>query len=255
MGFFLFLGILCLLASACLSGVTIAAGQATAPTGTPQPTSDMFPLPPGIEDGAFTSPRLAPPPLPDNPTQADLGAQVYYQVCMVCHGDRGQGLTDEWRGVLDPEDQNCWQSGCHHTRHPEGGFIFPKVVPPVIGPGLLSHYPTALQLHDFVKARMPWQARGTRSDEEYWQLTAFLLRENGIDPGQDTLDRPRAAAIVLNPAQATVLARPTSTAMQANNLETGPIITQSRLWIGLGVVGLAFAAVFIFAVIKRNKPN
>jgi cytochrome c len=189
--------------------------------------------------------------MPENPTQADLGAQVYYQVCMVCHGDRGQGLTEEWRGVLDPEDQDCWQSGCHHTKHPEGGFIFPKIVPPAVGAEVLSHYPTALHLHDFIKARMPWQARGTRSDEEYWQLTAFLLRASGVDPGPAPLDAPRAAEIVLNPAQATALARPTSTPVAASPPASPRLSMRSTLWIGFGVAGLGFLLFLVAAVVKR----
>jgi mono/diheme cytochrome c family protein len=193
--------------------------------------------------------------MPENPTQADLGAQVYYQICMVCHGDRGQGLTDEWRGVLDPEDQNCWQSGCHHTKHPPGGFIFPKVVPPVVGPDVLSHYPTALHLHDFIKARMPWQARGTRSEDEYWQLTAFLLRANGVDPGLDPLDAQRAAGIVLNPSQATALARPTGIPAPTSAPAAGDIPMRNTLWIGLSTAGLGLAFVLVLAAIIRGKKN
>ncbi len=51
--------------------------------------------------------RLAEPTLPANPSQADLGAVVYWLSCMVCHGDRGQGLTEEWRAVAGQEDMNC----------------------------------------------------------------------------------------------------------------------------------------------------
>ena len=40
--------------------------------------------------------RLAPPPTVASPTQADVGAQVYWLNCQPCHGDRSQGLTDEW---------------------------------------------------------------------------------------------------------------------------------------------------------------
>ncbi len=246
-GFFLYFGILCLLSA------PLAAAQAPPPTSTPTP--GMFPLPPGMRGDASINPRLAPPLLPENPTQADLGAQVYYQVCMVCHGDRGQGLTAEWRGVLDPEDQNCWQSGCHHTRRPEGGFIFPKVVPPVVGPDVLTHYPTALQLHDFIQARMPWQARGSRSDEEYWQLTAFLLRANGVDPGPEALDTARAAQIVLNPAQATALARPASAPTQTPTPSAASFPSPNLWWIGLGAAGLSFVAVFILCFNNRNKND
>ena len=40
-----------------------------------------------------TADRLARPPTVFPKNQADEGHQVYYMVCMACHGDRGQGLT------------------------------------------------------------------------------------------------------------------------------------------------------------------
>ena len=49
--------------------------------GTPTPTVD----------------RLAAPPTVPAPNQADEGAQLYWLYCQPCHGDQGQGLTDEWR--------------------------------------------------------------------------------------------------------------------------------------------------------------
>src|SRR5688572_23546779 len=51
--------------------------------------------------------RLAAPPTVENPNQADEGAQLYWLHCLPCHGDQGQGLTDEWRAQYPPEDQNC----------------------------------------------------------------------------------------------------------------------------------------------------
>ena len=161
--------------------------QSQGPGEPPEPTPSML----QFQD------RLAPPPTVYPPTQADQGAQVYYQVCMACHGDRGQGLSDEWRGVLDPADQNCWQSRCHASNYPPGGFVFPKIVPAVVSPGMVARFETALDLHDFLRARMPYQAPGSLDEEEYWQLTAFLLRANGIDPGPPPLDSQRASLILL----------------------------------------------------------
>jgi LPXTG-motif cell wall-anchored protein len=121
---------------------------------------------------------------------------------MACHGDQGQGLTDEWRGVLDIADQNCWQSKCHSPNHPPGGFVFPKFVPSVVGAGVVARFETAYDLYTFLKTEMPFQAPGSLKDEEYWQLTAFLLRINQLDPGSQTLDEVRAAQI---PLRATLL--------------------------------------------------
>jgi cytochrome c5 len=75
---------------------------------------------------ASNTARLAQPILssPQNPTQLDQGSLVYWGICMACHGDRGQGLTLEWRAVYG-EDQNCWASRCHSGNHPPDGFIIP----------------------------------------------------------------------------------------------------------------------------------
>lgn len=161
------------------AAVVVLAGWAAAPAGAqagdPQstPTAPAMPPMPPVD-------RLAPPPTVYPPTQAGDGAQVYYQVCMTCHGDVGQGLTEEWRMSLDLEDQNCWQSGCHHTRRPPQGFIFPREVPRVVGGGAMARFSTALDLYDFLVAEMPYQFPGSLSEEEYWQLTAFLLEKNGF---------------------------------------------------------------------------
>ena len=143
--------------------------------------------------------ELSPPPTVYPPTQISLGSQVYYQVCMACHGDHGQGLTDQWRAALDPPDQNCWQSGCHNPHHPPGGFVFPRYVPAVISPGVVARFANASELHDFIQTEMPWQAPGSLTDEEYWQLTAFLVSANGIDPGSQPLTAENAAAVRLRP--------------------------------------------------------
>lgn len=147
------------------------------------------------------SDRLAPWPTVYPPAQADLGAQEYYQRCMVCHGDLGQGLTDEWRGALDPADQNCWQSGCHGGRVGVGGFEFPRFAPRVVGGGALARFSTAQDLFDFLKAEMPFQAPASLSDEIYWQLSAYLLRENGFYAGNPELSAATAAQVRLERVQ------------------------------------------------------
>lgn len=154
------------------------------------PPPEMPPLPQGLD----------PPPTVYPPTQISEGATVYYLVCMACHGDRGQGLTDEWRGALDEPDQNCWQSKCHASNYPPGGFVFPKIVPAVASPGMLAKFDTAFDLYLYIKNEMPFQAPGSLRDEEYWQLAAFLLSLNRVDPGPLPLTEERAAKISLRPS-------------------------------------------------------
>jgi len=143
--------------------------------------------------------RLASPPLPNNPTQADLGAQVYYQVCMACHGDRGQGLSDEWRAVWG-EDSNCWQSGCHGPDHPPWGFSFPETCClPVLEGTQLARFNNAQELYQYLTETMPWWNPGYLKTEEYWQLTAFLVREHGGLPENVELGPANAVVFNLHP--------------------------------------------------------
>ena len=157
---------------------------------TPLPAASPTPTP--VVD------RLAAPPMPAKPAQADDGAYVYYQVCMACHGDRGQGLTDEWRAVWE-EDANCWTSKCHGPQHPPNGFAFPKTSSPVIGPGALAGFDNAEDLHAYLVETMPWWNPGYLKPEEYWQLTAFLLRAHDALPKDVTLEPGIAAVFSLHP--------------------------------------------------------
>ena len=142
--------------------------------------------------------HLAAPPTVENPTQADNGAQLFWLHCQPCHGDRGQGLTDEWREQYPPEDQNCWEAGCHGDRPYENGFTLPTAVPPVIGEGSLERFESLGQAHSFIMAAMPLQAPGHLSEEEYLSITAFLARENGLWEGA-VLDDSNVHEIQLGP--------------------------------------------------------
>jgi hypothetical protein len=91
-----------------------------------------------------TPDRLAQPTLPAEPSQADKGAQVYWLSCLPCHGDKGQGLTDEFRQAYPKEEQYCWESGCHGNNPYDSGFTLPKTIPAVVGQGTLQKFPDAL---------------------------------------------------------------------------------------------------------------
>jgi quinol-cytochrome oxidoreductase complex cytochrome b subunit len=150
---------------------------------TPEPTSVRL------------SPRLDKPIIPTNPTMADKGALPYWGICLTCHGDKGQGLTDEWRQVGFGADMNCWKSKCHAPNHPNPGFTFPHLVPAIIGPGTLQRFTTAQELKDYLKTSMPWWDPGSLSEQDSWDLTAYLLRENGVLSPSSNID-PRDASIL-----------------------------------------------------------
>lgn len=201
---------------------------------TPQPPVQMVPTPD----------RLARPTLPAQPDQAELGSQVYFYVCMACHGDQGQGLTQEWIDSWELGDESCWQSRCHASNHPEEGFELPRAIPAVVGPHIPARFATALELHDYLQAAMPWHAPGSLSEVEYWQLTAYLLRLNGFEPGKVDLDPDLAAGMALRP---TVLPPsslgPTPTAPPQAGSEVSSRMTGAS-WLlaacGFGLAGLLY---------------
>ena len=124
--------------------------------------------------------RLAEPVLPESPTQVDIGRNLYYFHCMPCHGDRGQGLTDEFREIWVEDHQNCWGRGCHTGKSELEAFTVPRFIPAVIGsPQALGAFETAEDLFVFLRATQPPQRPGALADSEYWALTSFLLHENG----------------------------------------------------------------------------
>lgn len=142
---------------------------------------------------------LAAAPLPAEASQVDLGAEVYRQICLACHGDWGQGLTAEWREEWG-EDSNCWQSRCHAPNHPPQGFQLPETVPAVLGPGSMSRFNTAAELRQSIASTMPWWNPGSLSDEQSWQVSAYLMHARQELGKEVTLDRGNAAVYELHVA-------------------------------------------------------
>lgn len=116
---------------------------------------------------------FAEPPLPENPTQLELGRHTFWHHCMPCHGDAGQGLTGEFRLQWEPDHQNCWARGCHSGRYADDSFPIPTVVPPLANVGLPARY-SPDSLLEYLRASHPPQDPGLLTDDEYRALVAFL---------------------------------------------------------------------------------
>ncbi|MCA9960612.1 MAG: hypothetical protein KC443_16350 [Anaerolineales bacterium] len=181
--------------------------------------------------------RLAPPPTVPSPTQADDGAYLYWLNCQPCHGDVGQGLTDEWREQYPMEDQYCWNSGCHGKRPYEDGFTLPDTVPAIIGANSLSRFETAGQLYAYIRTRMPYEYPGALPDTEYLAIAAFLLRENALGSGIP-LTEESVYAVRLRQAAATPTVQQTATPEAATSASTGAMSL-------VAVWGLAGSSVFL----------
>ncbi|MCO6449214.1 MAG: hypothetical protein J5I90_00370 [Caldilineales bacterium] len=210
----------------------------------------------GGEDGRGMSmpDRLAPPPMPDNPTQADFGRYDFYLYCMTCHGDRGQGLTEEWRSAWAPGDRNCWQSKCHAANHPPEGFQLPYFIPYVVGKGALARFATADDLFQYVRREMPWHWPGMYDDDIYWKLTAFLAHENGLYTGDAEIGPENAMNIVLWPGrESNTKTAPEEVAATPPNKETLTQVGMGfTLWLLLILIGI-LAGVFALVRINARK--
>jgi hypothetical protein len=172
-----------------VSAVSLQAPSATAPQSTPDPGLD----------------RLREPSLPETPTEVDVGRSLYYFHCMPCHGDRGQGLTDEWREVWVEDHQNCWARGCHTGKSDLSAFYIPHYVPALSGSSAaLASFSSPQELFEFIYYTQPPQRPGALTEEEYWSLTAFLLAESGqewvraeVEPVQAGPPEPRTDVILV----------------------------------------------------------
>ena len=115
------------------------------------------------------SPRLNKPILPAVPTMADKGAIPYWGICLSCHGDKGQGLTDEWRQGGFGLDMNCWKSKCHAPNHPTPGFTLPRLVPAIIGPNTLHKVLQALSKLNLAVRGL--YGEGTQASGNFFQFS------------------------------------------------------------------------------------
>lgn len=155
--------------------------SAPAPGTPPVPAADEDPYRATMLSQGFVElvgDDIAPVELTDDSTQAERGSETYRQVCLACHGDWGQGLADEWRAEWG-EDSNCWQSKCHGPGHPPWGFSLPETVPPVLGPNALTGFSTAAELQQVILQSMPWWNPASLTDEQAWELTAYLMSQRG----------------------------------------------------------------------------
>src|SRR5512143_2698591 len=89
---------------------------------------------------------LVEPSLSPDPSELELGRNLFWHWCMPCHGDRGQGLTDEFRGIWEPDHRDCWARGCHGGRPRDEGFPIPTFVPALVVADQLARFGSAEEL-------------------------------------------------------------------------------------------------------------
>ncbi len=108
--------------------------------------------------------------LPNGKGKAEEGEAVYRAKCAACHGMNGdEGPYD----VLISSEKKS------------------------IG----TYWPYATTLFDYIRRTMPFNMPGTLTDEEVYQLTAYLLSANGIIDSNEVMDAKRLPRVEM-PARA-----------------------------------------------------
>jgi hypothetical protein len=183
---------------------------------------------------------LIEPILPENPTELELGTNLYWHWCMPCHGDVGQGLTDEFRGIWEPDHQNCWGRGCHAGHNGDMGFPIPTVVPAIVIEDKLAQFPSLQALTDYLNATHPPQHPGILEAQEYHAIASYVFTMNARTLEEAT---PTATPSPLpSPTASLVPAKqPSSTS------DAGPA---SLLVIGL----VLLLGMFVIMTIRKTKP-
>jgi mono/diheme cytochrome c family protein len=133
--------------------------------------------------------------------QVRHGAEVYDLVCSNCHGNTGLGI-EEGRAEFLPEHQRCEQ--CHR---PFNASTLANVeiseknsfnigTPPALHSNeMLSKFGSAAGLYAYISAAMPRHDPGVLTQQEYLDITAFLLALNGALPKDIVLTNENGSSI------------------------------------------------------------
>jgi hypothetical protein len=156
-------------------------------------------------------------------------------------------LTEEFRETYPPEEQYCWERGCHGERPYDYGFTLPMQIPAVMGPeAALGKFTTAARLNAYIMAAMPYWKPGSLTEEEGWLVTAFILRENGIQLNEN-LDASNAEEILLSPPLLSPTPVPETGAESAKG-QAGSINSQ---WL----LALAVVVIIVLAAVSLRRRS
>jgi len=192
------------------------------------------------DDGLSPTPTYDPlkePVVPENPSEYELGRNWYWNYCMPCHGDKGQGLTDEWRAVWEPDHQDCWGKGCHAGKSIDDSFVIPTIVPAVVSDAQLTRFSSLDSLCEYLKITHPPQSPGCLEDEQYQAIALYMFVEN------------HRSLVGATPTMMPT-PNPTNTALpEAVPVEESSPKTNFSLYIGLGAIVVVLA---IWGLRKRR---
>lgn len=136
--------------------------------------------------------------------QLQEGARVYNLVCADCHGDTGLGFEEALLG-FHPDHHNCSQ--CHrkyNSPHEDDVQVSERNCfnigepPPLRTDGAVKKFQNAAAYFYYIKATMPRYDPNGLTEQEYWNITAFLMAINNNLPEGTELNIKNAAQITLH---------------------------------------------------------
>ena len=125
--------------------------------------------------------------------QVRHGAEVYDLVCSSCHGNTGLGI-EEGRAEFFPEHQRCEK--CHrpfnastlaNVEISEKNSFNIGTPPALRSEDMLKKYGSAAVLYAYISAAMPRHDPGVLTQQEYLDITAFVLALNDVLPQNTVL--------------------------------------------------------------------
>ncbi len=112
--------------------------------------------------------------LPPGSGNAQEGSVLYERYCLACHGEKGQGGSNE--ALV-------------------GGLQTLGTSTPLKTVG--SYWPYATTLFDYIRRSMPYPTPGALSTREVYSVTAYLLYLNGIVGEDEIMDATTLPRVVM----------------------------------------------------------
>jgi mono/diheme cytochrome c family protein len=116
--------------------------------------------------------------------QVKSGERTYKRQCSRCHGVKGEGKDDQFKGLRAPELIGATALPC-----------LPRPYQKI----RQQKFRTAEDVYAFASATMPADQPAILDADEYWAVIAYLLAANGKKANDTPLDKASASNIVLHP--------------------------------------------------------
>ena len=115
----------------------------------------------------------APPPTTPTATPETTATSSAAPTASAAPATPGKSLDEQVAAGEKVYAEKC--AGCHGAKA-EGQ----KKAPALIGPKALDDYHNGKEAYKYIKDMMPPTSPGSLTDDEYWNVTAYLIKKNNL---------------------------------------------------------------------------